>query len=1184
MADRSIVVRLRAEVDGFKREMAEATKAVEGTAKGSEDTAKRTDTSMGRMVQSAKQNQAAWTTSGAALTGFGAAALGGLGLATKAAMDWESSWAGVVKTVDGSAPQMAALEAGLRSMARELPATHTEIAAVAEAAGQLGIAVPNILSFTRTMINMGEATNLSSEEAATSLARFINITGTSQSQIGLLGASIVGLGNSFATTESEILGMSMRLAGAGAQANMSEGDILGIATAMSSVGIEAEAGGSAMSQTMKRIGKAVDEGGDSLELFSKVSGMSAEEFSNAWRNDPTTALDAFVTGLSGVEAQGMTTNGVLSDLGITGIREADSLLRLSAASEQGANGMSLLASAVATGNAEFDKGTALIDEASKRYETAESRIAMARNALVDSGISIGSVVLPAFASLADTVAGAAGAFADLPSGIHGTIAVLGGLAGATALGAGGFLLLFPRVMDTVGAFREMGLLSDSMAGKLGRATLTVGKAGLAFAALAAVPPILNAITDAARGIGDLDLGMNELTAGLLEGERTGQMFDSVLGDMYDSGALNKQMFSDLGSTVSQVADIDWFQKLIGPLAATGVNDAKDRLLELSDAFVLLSQTDLSKAQSTFAAFMSEAEASGATFEQVLEVMPSFRDELAGLATSMGLDGTDSAVLYKIAMGELSPVIDETTGAVSGYSDAVEGAADETESAADAADELYQSMTALADGFLNARQAARDYDDALKEAKDTLDANGKAWENGTEKARENAEALDGVSQSVLDNADAMKRNGEDVGGYLEGQREVLWNLARDYGATKDEATAYVDALGLTPEYISTQVELESEAAKEQWAALWTELGYHPPLVIDPTVDPEGKVTEFTGILGEIPPETSTAVGAETDGAIEKAYGFEEVITGATQDQTVAVDADPSGAIIGAEEAKTALGTIPHVTQTESGLSIGPLLTQADRANLELAYLESQKPTPTADLNDSQLVGVAGAAVTRLNEIDGMTPTPELRAEKAVLERVVSSAQGRINGMTGKEVDVTAHAQGFSGVANLRDEIRRLVGKTVTVRTNFVTSGRPPASRPGVRSATFAAGGPVYGPGTGTSDSIPSLLSNGEHVLTAAEVALAGGQDSVYRMRAAIRAGALRFADGGGVAGGGYAQAPVLTVSAPAQARSAGSTVLALDGAALATLADAVRTGASRATIGISDQQWQQRTTRAGRRFG
>lgn len=62
---------------------------------------------------------------------------------------------------------------------------------------------------------------------------------------------------------------------------------------------------------------------------------------------------------------------------------------------------------------------------------------------------------------------------------------------------------------------------------------------------------------------------------------------------------------------------------------------------------------------------------------------------------------------------------------------------------------------------------------------------------------------------------------------------------------------------------------------------------------------------------------------------------------------------------------------------------------------------------------------------------------------------------------------------------------------------------------------ANGGQISGPGTGTSDSIPAMLSNGEHVLTASDVRKVGGQDAVYRLRAGIQAGALSFASGGPV---------------------------------------------------------------------
>ena len=62
-----------------------------------------------------------------------------------------------------------------------------------------------------------------------------------------------------------------------------------------------------------------------------------------------------------------------------------------------------------------------------------------------------------------------------------------------------------------------------------------------------------------------------------------------------------------------------------------------------------------------------------------------------------------------------------------------------------------------------------------------------------------------------------------------------------------------------------------------------------------------------------------------------------------------------------------------------------------------------------------------------------------------------------------------------------------------------------------SIARATGGPVFGRGTGTSDSIPARLSNGEHVWTAREVAAAGGHAAVKEMRR----GVLGYAAGGPV---------------------------------------------------------------------
>ncbi|MEW2578339.1 phage tail tape measure protein [Streptomyces syringium] len=68
--------------------------------------------------------------------------------------------------------------------------------------------------------------------------------------------------------------------------------------------------------------------------------------------------------------------------------------------------------------------------------------------------------------------------------------------------------------------------------------------------------------------------------------------------------------------------------------------------------------------------------------------------------------------------------------------------------------------------------------------------------------------------------------------------------------------------------------------------------------------------------------------------------------------------------------------------------------------------------------------------------------------------------------------------------------------------------------GLDPVKFASGGSVFGAGTATSDSIPALLSHGEHVWTAAEVQGAGGHGAVQALRARARHGGLPgFKDGG-----------------------------------------------------------------------
>lgn len=146
-----------------------------------------------------------------------------------------------------------------------------------------------------------------------------------------------------------------------------------------------------------------------------------------------------------------------------------------------------------------------------------------------------------------------------------------------------------------------------------------------------------------------------------------------------------------------------------------------------------------------------------------------------------------------------------------------------------------------------------------------------------------------------------------------------------------------------------------------------------------------------------------------------------------------------------------------------------------------------------------------------------------------------------------------------------------------RQNFqaISQGnRPIGQKPVPRRAK---GGPISGPGTGTSDSILARLSNGEHVLTAAEVRALGGHAAVERFRTQAMKGAIPgFAAGGPVSGatGSLSSGGGLTVTvAPTGVGGAA------DGGVLSAVASDVQ------TIGSQfDQSLTQTAAPAWKLFG
>lgn len=488
----------------------------------------------------------------------------------QASMDFESAITGVAKTTDLTDEELAAMSDSIKALSTEIPATTEEIAAVAEAAGQLGIQKDALLDFTEIMTMLGTATNMTADEAATALARFANITGMATDNYGRLGSVIVDLGNNFATTESEIVAMGTRLASAGKLAGLTEPEIMALAAAMSSVGIEAEAGGTAMTQTLNAIEKAVAKGGDDLAEFARIAGMSSEEFSSAWKNDAMSALTSFIGGLGKLDEQGESTVLVLEDLGLTGIRQSNMLKALGLAADQ-------MTGAVNTANTAWQQNTALTNEANKRYATAQSRLTMMQNAYNNLKVAIGDAYTPALGKSYELGAKVLNSFTEFvqrnPALVNAVTAFAGSI-GLVATALAGYTIAIKIARAATAAFATV---STVALGPIFAVTAAVAGAVAVVAAMAtafssdAVPSVKELteatrdmreamdaaksaysdtvnFTMAAAGVADTYIDkLEDLQAAGLESEDAQRQYQNTL-------ALLLQVMPSLSDCISQTTD------------------------------------------------------------------------------------------------------------------------------------------------------------------------------------------------------------------------------------------------------------------------------------------------------------------------------------------------------------------------------------------------------------------------------------------------------------------------------------------------------------------------------------------------------------------------------------------------------------------------------------------------------
>ena len=696
-----------------------------------------------------------------------ALAAGGVASA-KFAIDFEDSFAGVKKTVDATPEQLSKIKQGIIDLSTTgidgrgaIPQTTTELNELAAAGGQLGISQENIIDFTEVMAQMGSATNLVGEEGAATLARFMNVMGTSQGEIRNIGSAIVDLGNNSATTESEIAEMALRIGKYGSSVRMSAADVLGYSAALSSLGIEAQMGGSAIGRTWLSIEKAVANGGEGLKAFAKYSGKSAEEFKEQWNTDSSGAFNGLLKGLQ--SAENLTV--ALDDLGINNTQDIQAMMAL-------VNGYDLVTESVNRSNTAYQENTALQEEFNAKNETTASQMQIAKQNIIEAARGIGETMLPSIKDASTTVADFAKGLSQMSDEQKRTVVNTG----ATVIALGALSKVGVGVIKGAGDFVEgLGVISDKLpiiADATSAIKVSTAGLGSSFSALA---PIFGAVLAPAAVVAGYKVVADHVTEAIENNAKLGQSYKELysqwqdadnqvshlenlrseyekLNESINSGTLNpeelesaKNRINDIMQEIKATTNDDTIKLMIDTgefdtALAMAVSNAKDSANEIKDALDLTSGKKAQKAVSEGYDALQKGSSYGADYKNQQEEMRGWLQQ-----------ATDYKTQYKAIVDEMNAAYKD------GSSERIKAAALERQSFINGLKD--SDFTKAYEKFTGSTFKFGDVDEVIQEIQNVSNAYREISDNiesMDERAKNGRESLQAMAEVAT--TDAMNLNG------------------------------------------------------------------------------------------------------------------------------------------------------------------------------------------------------------------------------------------------------------------------------------------------------------------------------------------------------------------------------------------------------------------------------------------
>lgn len=283
--------------------------------------------------------------------------------------------------------------------------------------------------------------------------------------------------------------------------------------------------------------------------------------------------------------------------------------------------------------------------------------------------------------------------------------------------------------------------------------------------------------------------------------------------------------------------------------------------------------------------------------------------------------------------------------------------------------------------------------------------------------------------------------------------------------------------------------------------------------------------------------AAGVGAIVNGAFDVSTDTGRRLLDATNSQQQATLANAQAAyeakknvgdLAGAQADATAVVTASRQTFLDQIATMGIVGDEAQRMADKYIGIPSVISTLLTLDNQSFKLN-AQESENIIGMLSGLEATPQVTAILTKLKEgkaITTQDLAELSKSTADPAVVLRIAEALANSQQVKDDLAGIRDKDVTIRVHMqeisAAVAKYGAWSPEAVQVAFgpkALGGPIEG-GVPGKDSVPILAMPGEHMLTTQDVDNLGGQDGVFRFRAALAQGKVgKFADGGAIGSDG-----------------------------------------------------------------